>query len=385
MLAVWRQTLAGNYFFIALTIFWCAYLALPSAKSVNNVFYALVALPALFALPMHWRKRFDFSLPLAVLAIWLMLAALSSAADLNWQGVKHVLYVTLLYASIIYLVDRARWRSPNLLRIGYWLAVAYVFLSCVYLWLSGQYAFGERVLWLPARMTGPIFTSMFLVVLWGGAAVQWITQRQWGELLLATALLLFVMVVGLQSRSGLVGWALLVPLLSLWWNWRKALLVWCGLSAVLGIALWQELAPLIQGNSLVARGDSFRFELWHKVWQEIKACGVSLGCGSEYVIRSELMVSPGTPIAHPHNIYLAEALFRGLPSLLLFAGLVVWLMSIAWREAKPWFFYLLAAAFMLNLDGSSLIGNPDELWLLIHWPMAVILAFTLKNNSVNAR
>ncbi len=385
MLAVWREKIAERYFFIALVVFWCAHLFLTTCKSVNNIFYALVAVPALFALPLLWRQRFSFSLPALVLAAWLVYAAVVAALNADWQGLKHVLYIALLYGTIMYLVDSSYWRSPYLLQGAFWLALTYALLSCIYLWLSGKYSFGEQVLWLPARMTGPIYTSMFLVVLWAGAATHWIARSQWVEIALATATLLFVMLVGLQSRSGIVGWGLSALLLALHYNWRRTVVLLFITGAALLLFLWQELAPIIEQNSLVTRADSHRFELWLKVWQELSACGLTVGCGPEYVIQAELVATPGVPIAHPHNIYLAEALFRGLPSLLLFAGLVVWLMCIAWREAKPWFFYLLAAAFMLNLDGSSLIGNPDELWLLIHWPMAVILAFTLKNNSVNAR
>ena len=37
-----------------------------------------------------------------------------------------------------------------------------------------------------------------------------------------------------------------------------------------------------------------------------------------------------------------------------------------------WGWYLAAALVMLNFDGSKLVGNPDELWLLVLLPAVLI-------------
>jgi len=45
----------------------------------------------------------------------------------------------------------------------------------------------------------------------------------------------------------------------------------------------------------------------------------------------------------------------------------------AWQQRDPWGLYLFTALVVLNFDGSKLVGNPDELWLLILLPMALII------------
>ena len=122
--------------------------------------------------------------------------------------------------------------------------------------------------------------------------------------------------------------------------------------------------------SLFARADSGRFELWRILFAEWLDCGLWLGCGVQYA--SQATILDGAPIQHPHNIYMALGLYSGLVSLLLFLALNALLLRRAWQQRDPWGLYLLVALLMLNFDGSKLMGNPDELWLLVLLPMALI-------------
>ena len=80
----------------------------------------------------------------------------------------------------------------------------------------------------------------------------------------------------------------------------------------------------------------------------------------------------GAPIQHPHNIFLALGLYSGLVSLVVFLIIVAVTLRRAWLQNDPWGLYLFTALIMLNFDGSKLVGNPDELWLLVLLPMALI-------------
>jgi hypothetical protein len=59
--------------------------------------------------------------------------------------------------------------------------------------------------------------------------------------------------------------------------------------------------------------------------------------------------------------------------LLLFLVIMTATLWRAWRRRDPWGLYLAVALCMLNFDGSSLIGNPDELWLLVLLPATLIV------------
>jgi hypothetical protein len=57
---------------------------------------------------------------------------------------------------------------------------------------------------------------------------------------------------------------------------------------------------------------------------------------------------------------------------LLFIAVMALTLWHAVRLRDGWGWYLAAALVMLNFDGSKLVGNPDELWLLVLLPAVLI-------------
>jgi O-antigen ligase len=193
-------------------------------------------------------------------------------------------------------------------------------------------------------------------------------------MLLATILVLFTVIISLQSRTGLVGFAAVIALLLI----RSRPLPELGvLTAVVTLLLaYVGLAggmEEIRSWSFIARGDAYRWELWTKVLHEAWDCGVITGCGYGHNPVAGLKYSPGVPIAHAHNIFIAQILFGGIIGLSLMLAMFGCSLLRGWRHARPWALFLFSALIMLNFDGSSLIDNPDELWPLVHWPLAVLL------------
>ena len=361
-----------GYFTPALLIFIVSFLLLPTSKMVNNVYYVLLALPALGVL--LGRLGRDIR-PSPILWVWGALCAwyvLIGVLSADGQYFKHVLYVALFVLLVSQLVDPQLLRTPLFARGLFWILGLYVIGSAIIYWVIGRYALGERVLWLPGRMTGPIYTSMWLACCFALALPALVTQRRWLELSTALALAVFCMAYVLQSRSGLVGLLALGGLVVIWLTLRRArLLLWLGLAAILlsGLALL-AIREIPEVASLFARADSGRFELWRILVGEWLECGLWLGCGMQHV--SEATILHSQPIQHPHNIFLALGLYSGLVSLLIFLALVALVLRRAWLRSDPWGLYLLVALIVLNFDGSKLVGNPDELWLLVLMPIALI-------------
>ena len=98
-----RPWLARNYFALALACFWLAFLVLPTAKSVNNVFYALVALPGLFVVSRRWRELPWRETGFLLFVAWLSYGALSAMAwgPAGYDRIKDVVYVFLFYSVVI--------------------------------------------------------------------------------------------------------------------------------------------------------------------------------------------------------------------------------------------------------------------------------------------
>lgn len=361
-----------GYFTPALLVFIASFLLLPTSKMVNNVYYALLALPALGVLLINRGRDIYLSPTLllwSALCAWYVLVGISS---LDGQYFKHVLYVAIFVLSVSLLVDPQLLRAPLFARGLFWVLGIYVLGSAVVYWIIGRYALGERVLWLPGRMTGPIYTSMWLASCFALALPVWMAQKRWVELVAAAFLAVFCMAYVLQSRSGLVGMLVLGGLVAGWLALRRArYLLWLGAATVLvvGLTLF-AVREVPEVASLFDRADSGRLELWRILVGEWMACGAWLGCGMQHV--SEATILNGSPIQHPHNIFLALGLYSGLVSLLIFLAMMVVVLHRAWQQRDPWGLYLLIALVTLNFDGSKLVGNPDELWLLVLLPMALI-------------
>ncbi len=361
-----------GYFTLALLVFIASFLLLPTSKMVNNVYYVLLALPALFVLLRTLGRVVEPSPILHVcglLGAWYLLIGALSAEP---QFFKHLLYVALFVLLVSQLVDPRLFRTSTFSRSLFWGLLIYILGSAIIYWTTGRYALGQRVLWLPGRMTGPIYTSMWLACCFALALPTWLTQRRWLELSAAALLALFCMAYVLQSRSGLLGMVAIAALLAGWLLLRRAryllLLGVVVLSlAVLTLFIAREIPEVAR---LFIRADAGRLQLWRILVGEWVDCGLWLGCGMQHV--SEATILRSRPIQHPHNIFLALGLYSGLVSLLIFLALVALVLRRAWLRSDPWGLYLLVALIVLNFDGSKLVGNPDELWLLVLMPMALI-------------
>lgn len=361
-----------GYFTPALLVFLASFLLLPTSKMVNNVYYLLLALPVLGVLLARRGRDIRISPALLLwgaLCGWYVLIGIGSG---DGQYFKHVLYIALFVLLVSQLVDPQLFRAPLFARGLFWILGFYVLGSAIVYWITGRYAPGERVLWLPGRMTGPIYTSMWLACCFALALPMWIAQRRWFELAAAISLAVFCMAYVVQSRSGLVGLLGLGVLIAGWLAVRKArYLLWLAPvgAVVVGLVLF-GMREIPEIASLFARADAGRFELWRILAGEWLDCGLWLGCGMQHVTQAT--ISGGSPIQHPHNIYLALGLYSGLVSLFIFLALMAVSLRQAWQRNDPWGLYLLVALLVLNFDGSKLVGNPDELWLLLLLPAALI-------------
>lgn len=360
------------YFTFALLLFIASFLLLPTTKMVNNVYYVFLALPALVTVVGRRGRGLRWA---PDLLLWTLLIAWFAVVGI-WSGdgqhFKHVLYVALFVLLVRVFADPTVFRTPVFARGLFWILAIYVLGSAVIYWIVGRYAVGERVVWLPARMTGPIYTSMWLACCFALALPVWLRERRRLELAAALAVSVFCMAYVLQSRSGLVGLSLLLVLTAGAAVWRRSVHPFLLTGVAAGIA---GVAVLAGGQvpelvSLFQRADSGRLELWSILFADWMACGVWTGCGMDHVIDRQLSI--GIPIPHPHSIFLALGLYSGLIALVIFLALMLTLLRDAWVRRDPWGLYLLTALVMLNFDGTKLVGNPDELWLLVLLPAALI-------------
>lgn len=362
-----------SYFAVATAVFLLSYVLMASSKWTNNIFYAFIALPGLvFLIKERGAGLRQQALAWAwlVFLLWFLVPA-GIAGD--GQFSKHILYVGLFVFIIAALVEPGFFRSPLFVRGMFWILCAYIYGFAAYSYLTGIHAVGTRVDLLPARLQNVIYASIWLLCSLALAFPLWVQRRSYFEAAAAVVLALVGIAFVLQTRTALVGAVFLFGLWALYGIWRFPKYGLVGLVVgvlALGLVFW-----IIHDEAwflgLLARGDSYRIELFQIMIGEWRNCGWLLGCGIEF--KTEQLLGGFMPIQHPHNIFIAFGLYTGAVSLVMFLVLMVATLVHAWRNRDPWGLFLAPALVMLNFDGSKLIGNPDELWPLVLLPAAVIL------------
>lgn len=379
----WSRRVCSRYFSAVLILFLLSYILLSSAKWTNNIFYGLVALPGLFFL-LKERGAGLLGQPLAwawlVFLLWFLVPAVIAGDP---QFYKHILYVTLFVFVVAGLTEPVFFRSGSFARALFWVIALYIFASAVYSWSTGVFTFGQRVGLLPGRMENVIYVSIWLFCALGLAMPAWERERRWLEAACAVVISLIAVAFVLQTRTALVGAAFLFSLWALYGVYRhprQGLIALMVAVVLFGLALWL-VQDEVWFQSLLARGDSYRIELFRIMTGEWGNCGWALGCGVDFHTTQTL--TGGMPIQHPHNIFVALGLYTGGVSLILFMIVMALTLWQAWRTRDPWGVYLACSLVMLNFDGSKLIGNPDELWPLVLLPAALILGRAVRQRNVS--
>ena len=361
-----------RYFQLALLVFIASFLLLPTAKMVNNVYYVGIAIPALIALATG-HGRYLIRSPIVLLwTLFLCWRLIAVGASGEFQDLKHLTYVTLFLLVVGYLTKPDVFRSTAFMRSMFWVVALYIVCAVFYYSISGRYAPGQHILWLLSRMDGSIYTSMWLTACFFLATPVWIKERRYLEFALAVTVSLILLAYVLQCRSALLAWLVVGMLMSAHSASASprvrisAALVGIAIAVTFAVAL----ATVPQISALVQRADSGRFEIWTILLGEWQSCGWLTGCGLGH--KSIQTLAGGYPILHPHNIYLTLGLTTGVPGLLLFLAIAVTTLRLAWTHRDPWGLYLTAGLVALFFDGSTIIDNPDERWLLVLLPMALI-------------
>lgn len=370
------------YFGAALVVFLLSFILNPSAKTTNNLFYALTALPGLFFL-IKYRGASVFAQPLgvawAVFMAWFLVPAFYGQ---DFQFYKHVAYVSLFVFVVAGLTDNGCFRQGRFIRSFFWAICIYILVASIHSWMTGQFVFGKRVEILPARMDNVIYASAWLVCCLALALPVWLKERRWIEAVGGVLLTLVVAAFIVQTRTALVGAAFLLGACTLYSVYRfpKRSLITLLALAILCVALFWVVRDEEWIKLLMVRGDSYRIELFEIMTGEWRNCGWMLGCGVDFYTTKTL--TGGMAIQHPHNIYVSMGLYTGAVSLVLFLVVMVMTLWHALRLRDAWGLYLACALVMLNFDGAKLVGNPDELWVLVLLPATMVLGRVVQEHRL---
>lgn len=235
----------------------------------------------------------------------------------------------------------------------------------------------------PNQVAGTLL--FYFPLLWSVTIAHWSIQGRWQRLwLLGLSLVATAVLILTQSRSGwLAGIGSLYLLLLLWTAvlprahpHHKRVLLASIIFTLLGVltffligperlaSLWQDPAQETAIGSL--RSIGFRQELWHwtiLMLQDFPFTGVGLG-SFQHVSRRlyPVMIAPGYPLTHAHNVFLQIGVDYGLIGLSLYLALMGILLTMLWRSAQrqpQWRPY--ALGFAASLLAYHIYGLGDVL------------------------
>ncbi|ALD98771.1 MULTISPECIES: hypothetical protein [Pseudomonas] len=371
-----------QYFTAAIVIFLLSFILNPSAKITNNLFYAFTALPGLFFL-IKYRGAGVFAKPLGIAwAVFMACFLVPALQAQEFQYYKHIIYVSLFVFIVAGITDNGFFRRGVFVRSMFWALCLYILLSSIHSWVTGQFEFGQRVAILPGRMENVIYASAWLVCSLALAMPLWARERRWVEAVCAVLVTLVITAFVVQTRTALVGCAVLFAVCTAYALYRfplRTIVALLALGVVAAAAFWfvkdEQWVAL-----LMVRGDSYRIELFEIMTGEWRRCGWVLGCGVDFYTTQTL--TGGIPIQHPHNIFVSLGLYTGAASLVMFLVVMAMTLWDAVRNGDAWGLYLVCALVMLNFDGGQLVGNPDELWVLVLLPATMVLGRVVQTHRL---
>ena len=379
-LADYRVPICATLMIVALV----AAFSLPSQSAASFTTYLLAAYVLLGAA--RWRGLFlDWGF-LAVVALLIYIPLTSAwSAPFDARGaLSQAIRAVLVFAFVVSFAEcmQVDWfRRRMTLAVATAAALAALAALCVFFIappldarLNGLGQLDTHV------MAGMVYAMAFLCGVswlldaWRDARpiVRWATVAGIAVLMLAVCLT--------ASRTAMAGGAFALACLLLAHRAptagrflaHAALVAACLVAAVLAVYV-----AVPGGDAMVLpRGDSFRLDIWSRYVAQIAADGPWFGLG---VLTDDATEVPGSPVLHPHNLYLSVArqgglLGLGLMLLVVASTLNALLRHHARPEAKLGLAICALALPGYLLDGYELVDKIGWTWLLFWLPVAIGIA-----------
>ena len=358
-------------------IFFIATFFLPlGSGAIRSVFYLVIVIPALLLTNRELLIGLSRS-PIFILLTLLALSPLLTTQDhhIIVDSVKFILSsaCVIMGAAHLHQTKSNTIRCYCLITLG--CLISYVLANVAIEFFRGSWVFGGRIPLLYGQAKSVIFTSNLVVsvlVLYSWASLK---QGRRIEVAIVNFTALLLILFFLQSRSAFVVWLVAMGALVFSLDIRR--FAQTGLVLLLAISLVSfVLAASGVGSQLLARADSYRLEIWQGYVNATLHCGLLFGCGRGNELG--FITQNGSPIAHPHSMYLQTFYWGGASGLILLLACLGTALYEGWKKSSYLFWLLLPGSIALAMDGKSLISTPNERWLLVLLPLLFSAAEQVK-------
>lgn len=377
-----KKEINQRYWGIAFVVFFVSYL-LPVGQGVTRViFYLLFFFPVLFSLRLSNLTCLSKSL-----SVWLMssLCAYSMARSIDSRVFVETAQQTLMVFVLVVASLRLPPGNPaTIKKTSFFIIVVLVF----YIVLNALHQY-EKNGWLLGQRLSPLFGQSKSVIFTADILVSFLLAYSWGclrtgatrPLFLTHSIVIGIIGVFLQTRSVIPIWIISTTLLliveSQYHARRIGMPIISIAAAGIGAYVLMEWSGL--ASALLARGDSYRFEIWSGFLAKTSQCGILTGCG--WGSELKYLTANGTGISHPHSMYVQHFYWGGLLGLAILLATIALPMAKGFRSSSYATWPLLAGSIALAFDGKSLLSMPNERWFLVLVPLTILIGQTCRSKQ----
>lgn len=374
--------LNSNAYKLGALSFWLiSFFLFTHTQYVINLGYFFLLLPTLLTISLSELKQYSSYKLVWVFIVYLLTTIAAAYHSGNPVSQAAYCFVVFLFYLTVYRLPNINFQQENKLAWAWFLvSLIYAIYNLTIASKSGLWHFGDRLITFSAFIDNPIYVANLLTL--GLAMVSFVSikSRKFASLCVAHVITLFMGLIILQSRSMLPVW-LVICLLTLITGYHhtfskqsKNNLLWLFIPAtLLAFILFSDT-----GSAILARADSYRFEIWQGYIQKTIECGIVFGCGMDDGIH--YIAHDGSAIAHAHNIFVANFAKTGLWGTVLLLTLITSALFYGLKKNQLAAWVLIAGVTAMLFDGSSLIKSPNERWLFIHLPLAYLIKKMVDEN-----
>lgn len=351
---------------------------LPGRGAYHKVFYTLFSVPTLLAICLRPGElkgllREPLLVGILLFLAWALLSLIwSPTTDSRLGLIKPPLHTLMLFVGCTLLV---RYRHDRLQAICFCAAVIALIVSLFNLYTFAHIYSPEMRMIGAGAFDNPLLSSH----VFGFFCVYWLTLSMTCKrphilwLSIPAFTVMFVTLIATGSRTPLVA----ISLAALWLGlicWNRRSLVLLGTMLLMGLAVMLNFSQMI-----IARGDSFRFEIWNIALDKI-ALHPWIGHGYD----APLSIDPGVgySLSEPHSFALGALYYVGIIGFLPWVFCQAWGLLSSWRQRAQPLFILASSWLVFGIgagltEGGGIIYNPKEHWFLLWIPLSLIAALSL--------
>lgn len=365
---------SSNYWLFAIFAWILSFLLISDSQWVNNFTYLFLLVPLLLTITTKELSLFikdGVGVCLMLLCLIMVVAAITHGEPL--RQAKYGLMIILFYLAVSRLPDFSTEDAWKYAWLIFFILIIYVVINMGFHSLNDTWRLKARLAHLTGRVSNPIFVTDLIMVFLAVITATSLKLQKFRSLILAHLIALVLTLFILQSRSMIPVWAVILLLASyhIAIHHKKHMKVFLAGGAT--VILLVSLGILCTDYAdRIIESDSYRLEIWHGYIRETLNCGIFLGCGIDHPFQ--FVTKNGQEISHAHNIYVALLFKGGVFACLTLITMIIWAVSMGLKR-NYWAAWMLAAgAIALFFDGNSIINSPNESWLILHLPLALVLA-----------